>query len=480
MKKFISFILVSIFFSLHIAPILAVDDIYKLSEVYTPGSKEVEESRTICIYPFRNAVKSQTRSSKSESSDLSSDEYLARGIPAILVTETRKMGLVYDENVVTEVVRHQMGKNDKKKKKEKVSTLRQLQDGGLDPAKKRKLEYTDEEWDDILTGKKELKPAEDPRYIPLKVQFFRSFEYSPEKEEAFRLGYKNKCFYVVTGEFNSSGEDRLVSTFELTFLWDGKVVTQSHQTSFIRAFQEMNPLAEKLKKSLVNKDFSIISVSTGSRSGALVFLDDVYIGKTPVKNYPTTLGKHEILVTEKGYEEIREEFNLTKNSPKNFSFILKPLPKDSYISVASDPPGAEVYLGIEKLGETPLNKVKVPVGKNRLRVSKEDHIDYFTGVDQKEGINHKHSVTLRSGNSEIYYKNRDYVFLDYTYKEFSTFSLWSALIFYAGHIYYQVQARNQEESVRANIQIVNYQAFQDLSAQNPNAAFNRFCGSNGS
>jgi hypothetical protein len=232
----------------------------------------------------------------------------------------------------------------------------------------------------------------------------------------------------------------------------------------------MEPLAVKIRRDLMGKDISSLTVDTGSRSGALVFLDGNYLGKTPLKSYPVTVGKHDLLVTEKGYEEISQEILIERFRPKNLSFTMKPLPRDAFVTVTSEPKGAEVFLGIERLGTTPLEKVRVPVGKNRLRVSLEGHIDYFTGADLKENNNHKFNVNLREGDSEVYYKNRDYVFLDYTYKDFSTYALWSSLLFYAGHIYFQVRANQLEDSIRPQVQIVNFSTFEAFSNQNQNLA----------
>lgn len=453
MKRVSAFILFLSVVLGQIYPLWAVEDLYKLSEVYTPAKREVEEKRKVCFFPFRNKSSDNKRDANISNpgvpggtSIIASDAYLSRGIPAILVTEVRKMGMVYDENVIIDVMRHQMGKKSNQDKRKKNSGVRDLEGGGLDTKQKRKLEYTEEEWRDILSGKTELVPARDPRYIPIEVQFYRDEKNPPLAEEAFRLGHKNKCFYVVTGEYEKNGEDSLISKYELTFLWDGQKKTGSLKTGFIRAFQEMKPLTAKLRKDLVKKDFATIEIDTGSRPGALVFLDDVYIGKTPIRKFPTTQGRHEILVTEKDFQEIRDEVFLKKNSTIRKSYKLKPFPKEAYLSVTSDPPGAEVFLGIEKIGETPIQKAKVRVGKNRLRVSKEDHIDYFTGVDLKEGFNHKHKVVLREGDSTVYYKNKNYVFLDYTYKDFSVYSLYGTLLFYAGHIYYQMRANQIYDS----------------------------------
>lgn len=479
MNRLVAAIVLCGFCILQGTSVFGVDGIYNLSEMFIPKSYEMEEKRKVCAFPFRED------SGSTGKKEFESRDYLSRGIPALLVTEIRKMGFAYDENIQPTVIRHAMGPHPSKKStvsngsKDKVSTakdpkdtsqVRTLEGGGLKQSARKKLNLSETEWEDILSGKTPILPSIDPRYIPLDVSFLRDEKNPPEPEHAFRLGTTHKCFYVITGEYRKTGDDSLFAQYELTSLWDGKIQKGSHQTSFIRAFQEMQPLADQIRRHLISKDLTSLSVETGTHRGALVFLDNVYIGKTPLQNYPIIVGKHEILVTEKDHEDIYEEFTAKKAIPIQKNFTMRPYPKTAFLSVESDPPGAEVYLGIQKIGETPLKKVAVPPGKNRLRVSKEEHIDYFTGVDMKPGVELREKVTLRMGETEIYYTNKDYVFLDYTYKDFATYTLFSSLLFYAGHIYYQMQASRLQDSIRPEIRYITLNEYLEHQAVDPTAA----------
>ncbi len=444
----------------------SVDDLYNLSEQYIPGRIEWEESRKVCIYPFRNR---KLREDSGARPDPSVD-YLSRGIPGILVTEIRKIGAIYDPDLIPNVVRHAMGPKPSNTNKLKRPIPEKLEEDRISFLQKRKTEFSQSEWEDILSGKKELKPVQDPRFIPLEVEFFREEILTPQKEDAFSLGAKHTCFYVLTGEYDRYGEDKLFSQYELTNLWDGSVMQGSLNTSFIRALQELKPLVEKIRKDLMGREISSLSIDTGQKTGALVFLDGNYLGKTPLKNHPVTVGRHELSIIEKGYKEIHQEITIQSFQEKTLSFTLIPLPRNAYLSVSSEPSGAEVFLGIESLGTTPLSKVQVPSGKNRLRLSKEGYIDYFTGVDLKYNTNHSFTIEMKPGDTDLYYKNKDYVFLDYTYKDFSTYTLWSSLVFFAGHIYFQLRANSLEDSIRPRVQIVNFGTFQAFNNQDPNLA----------
>lgn len=433
-----------------------IDDIYNLSDKSIPGRYEPERERKICIFPFYNF---SSQSKPQNPTNTSSLDYLTTGIPGVLVTELRKISYVYDENVQPLVARYSIGKKGKEFNKEK-------------PINQKKLNYSEDEWNQIREGKLQLKPYLDPRYISLKVEFFRDDKPPLDKEEGFILGRERDCHYTLTGRFEKINEDRLKIEWELTNHWDGNSQKNTHSTSIIRAFQELNPVSQEIRRILVGRDITFISIETTPLSGALVFMDGFYIGKTPIRNYPIPPGLHEIEITEPGYVPIHEEVQIETLKSKNFVFNLKKKEKKAYISVESNPPGADVFLGIEKIGTTPLEKVEVSQGKNRLKVEKEGYISYYTGVDLKDNINHKFSIELKEGDSDIYYKNKDYVFLDYTYKDFSTYFLWSSLLFYMGHVYFQIQANRLEDSIRPQIQIVNFGVFQEFNNQNPNQARN--------
>ena len=55
----------------------------------------------------------------------------------------------------------------------------------------------------------------DPRYIKLDVQLV-SMEIPPLLEANLEIGRKNKCFYMITGEYITTGEDSLIINIEFT------------------------------------------------------------------------------------------------------------------------------------------------------------------------------------------------------------------------------------------------------------------------
>lgn len=466
MKKLFSSTLILCILFAQVSPILSVDELYNLSSYYSPQLVTVEKERKFCFYALRT-----------KSEDIGDLQYLSRGIPSIILTEVRKLGYVYDENLVYDVVRHTMGNpKDPSNTKEKqgldnnLSNKRVLDGGGLNASLQRKLEYKQEELDAILSNKKKELPSKDPRYIPLTVEYERDKALAIESEDVYRYGHKKNCSYGLTGEFSKTSSGSIVVNLELTNLLNGKVTKYTHSTSIERSLQEMLPLADKIKKTLIQKQLAYISIQTNPISGALVFVDGNYIGKTPLEKTSLPFGRHEILITHKDYQEYKSELELLPEQSKSISVDLISNQRSAFISVSSEPSGADVYLGVEKIGQTPLAKVSVPAGKNRLRIAKEEFIDHYQGIDLAIAETGKFKVTLKPGKSEAYYLNKDYVFLDYTHKDFMVYSVWGALLFYAGNIYFQLQANKLRDSLRPEIQINSLAQAQALFSQNNNLA----------
>lgn len=125
------------------------------------------------------------------------------------------------------------------------------------------------------------------------------------------------------------------------------------------------------------------------------------------------------------------------------------------ISVVSNPEGANVYLGSEFLGKTPLKNVRVKTGYNRLRLSMEGHVDLLKGVEIKKDEETKLDLILRPGDTLSYYKNKQNVFLDHSYNDFSIYSLYGILLFYAGYYYFNLKANDLYDRARSRVNFTN-------------------------
>lgn len=412
------FYLLPILLLLSLTSIFANDDYFEFLEQYLPEKVEYEKSRKLCLFPFRN---------KNEQEKF---QYLSNGIPSVIISNLNGFKYVYDSDVLENVVYHSFGepKNQNATKTSKS------------PINRETLK-------ELNSGAKEVLPEKDPRYIKLDVGLI-AMDKPPLFEANLELGRKNKCFYVITGEYITNESDRLVINLEFTYRKNGKVERLSETTSLRRAYQEMDGLGIKIKKMLFNKEMTTIQVETGEETDALVFIDGHYAGKTPLEKSDVATGRHAISITKEGFEKIDRVVNLKKGSVSKYSFSLVKLEKKGLLSVKSNPSGASVYLGLTYLGETPLKDVSVPLGQNRIRIEKEDHIDYYSGVEIEAGKTFSVNANLKEGKTEDYYKNRLKLFLDYTYFDFSQYSIYSVVLFYASYQYWNYRVNDHKDSIR--------------------------------
>jgi serine/threonine-protein kinase len=91
-----------------------------------------------------------------------------------------------------------------------------------------------------------------------------------------------------------------------------------------------------------------------SPPGAEVYVDNAYVGKTPVEG-GMRFGEHSARVELEGFESEGRNF---KTSEGSLSFTLKT--KLAWTDIVTQPVGAEVYLGGRHLGPSPVSGVLIP------------------------------------------------------------------------------------------------------------------------
>jgi len=442
-NKFIAGLLI-FFYSI---PSFSIDQYYKFPEKSYKGYVDFEKSRNFCVFSFLP-----------KSNDVKY-EYLIKGISALLISGLRDISYIYVDSPKPQVVYHSFGNNPTK-------TLKEIVDEDSQNSKKKKREIADyKDLEDLNNNKKTTVPEKDPRHLKFELIQLTDVK-PPKKEDSFALANKYNCDYVLTGSFEISG-DSLTTEVSLFRENEGNSNEFKHTTSLIRAYQEMDPLVSKIRDQMYGKQTTVVEISTPDIENALVYLNGVYLGKAPLSNKRFPIGKASLFVYKEGYLPFRKEVDLQKDTLFKLSVRLEQQVDQSFLSVSANEE-ADVYLGIRYLGKTPLERVSVPSGMNRLRVSKEGFIDEFRPVELEKGEEQKITVGLRPGKTDIYYKNKKYVFLDHSYKDFSTYSLYGALLFYASYVYFNYASNKAYEAARPQVSLVNASVLTNFYANNPN------------
>ncbi|XDD51891.1 PEGA domain-containing protein [Leptospira sp. WS92.C1] len=393
-----------------------IDDYYRFPEAGLRERITFETERKLCIFSLKN-----------QNADPSLD-YLSKGYGNVLYSGLKGLFQIFDPDVIPKSVQHGFGK---------PSGNERLRKG---------------EWDSDILEKiknvKETSPERDPRFLTLKTELMVD-EIPPEDSTLFLSGNRKGCFYHLAGSYEKKSEFQMELKLILRSSKDASKKEFKAKTSVRRSYQELEGIISEIKKELLGTKTVSFFFKSGNTDGVLVFLDGQFLGKTPLQREDLLPGNHMIRYYMDGFTS--QEKRASVQDGGTFEMILSKTPRDGFLSVSSDPEGANVYLGSEFLGKTPLAKISVKTGYNRLRVSMEGRIDLLKGVEIRKGEETKLDLSLKEGDSVTYYKNKQKVFLDHSYNDFSIYSLYGTLLFYAGYYYFNLKANDLYDRARSQV-----------------------------
>ena len=135
---------------------------------------------------------------------------------------------------------------------------------------------------------------------------------------------------------------------------------------------------------------------TSTPSGADIYVDNAWIGKTPLTSYEVdTGGQHERQVTMglvlAGYKSRMTQLTLRSGQHTPLDVHLeKFIPRTGMVTVTSTPSGASVYIDGDLIGQTPLSNYEIDTGAQR-----EKQIEVRLELSGYE--NHVTQLTLKGG-----------------------------------------------------------------------------------
>ena len=134
------------------------------------------------------------------------------------------------------------------------------------------------------------------------------------------------------------------------------IKSRQHKKAIVALFEEV-------KKSRMG----LLSVKA-DRAGALVFVDGKKVGTVPFKG-SVPVGKHWLIVRTPDGKYLHEmSVNLT---PGNNQLVVSLKPVYGYLSVISEPPGAEVLVNGQKVGQTPIKEHILRPGQYKITLQME-------------------------------------------------------------------------------------------------------------
>ena len=207
-------------------------------------------------------------------------------------------------------------------------------------------------------------------------------------------------------------------------------------------YNQLNKMAKWLETIFLGKNSVLFSVKT-SVSGAMVYLDHIYLGRTPTQK-KVIPGKYKLRVIQENYKRLEEDI-IINSKKKTLRIQSIPEKNTSVLIVDSKPSGSSIYLNSQYIGKTPLKKENLPKGTHHLRLSYDGYVDSFIGVNLLPKGEKKISLSLRKGETESFYTKKQYALGKASYLDLSWYSYLSAFGFYAGWIILGAQAEREED-----------------------------------
>jgi tetratricopeptide (TPR) repeat protein len=114
---------------------------------------------------------------------------------------------------------------------------------------------------------------------------------------------------------------------------------------------------------------NILSIPSGARA----FIDEKYVGITPLRTERIPAGSYQLRLAKERYKDRLSAVVLSRGQEKEVNGRL--LPIKGSIAISSDPPGAVVYLDGENKGSTPVFIYGVMIGQHSLKLTKPGYKD---------------------------------------------------------------------------------------------------------
>jgi len=146
---------------------------------------------------------------------------------------------------------------------------------------------------------------------------------------------------------------------------------------------------------------------TSSPSGAYVYMDGIYKGRTPLLLSSVPVKKHTIELDLADYYDWKTTISVTSGVTSYVDARLTSIPSETTgaISVISYPAGADVFLDDKYQGKTPSSGVftisSVRAGSHTVRVALSGYQDYTTSVGVSVATTSHVTATLRPGSQPV-------------------------------------------------------------------------------
>lgn len=257
----------------------------------------------------------------------------------------------------------------------------------------------------------------------------------------------------VSKEFGITRRGPITIRLQLYNAVNGTRRTVEFSAPIQQVYRELDEPAEAIRSFVAGERTAPVAVET-AQPGAMVYLDNLYLGRTPLQGRALP-GSYTLRIDREGFQSFRREVAIDASQTNSFRVRLAKSDHRARLKLTSNPDGAEVYLNLERIGTTPLDRGDLPPGAHRLRIAKEGHIDRFIGVELSNDEPVELTAKLEPGDTETHFKNPNYVIFDLDHFDTAFYSFMGALGFYGGFIYFNVRADRTQDRLRARLPLLS-------------------------
>ncbi len=232
------------------------------------------------------------------------------------------------------------------------------------------------------------------------------------------------------------------------------------ETNIEEVYRALPDAADRLA-SILSAGATPFAVRT-AQEGALVYLDDQFIGRSPLAARAPP-GPYRLRVEMEGFQTVERELQLRADAENAHFVELSPRRDGAGLRVASDPPGASVYLNHQLLGETPLFRDDLPAGAHRLRIESEGRPTLYIGIELRDGQVLEVTRPLPAADAG---PRSAYRLLDWSDLDLAFYSALGSLGGYAGYAYFDVR---RERALDRSLAVYPLLGVWQLNQQFPDA-----------
>ena len=224
-----------------------------------------------------------------------------------------------------------------------------------------------------------------------------------------------------------------------------KMLIFKQQIDHNRLHQSLSPVVEKVRSRLSPPGSGGLRVSTVPDRASL-YIEDIFIGKTPVTAQFLPPGQYKVSLKKDGYLERTRRITIENQETREIEETLSPPSGTASLQITSTPKGARVYIGPRYAGKTPLNLENIPEVDLRIRISLPGYLNQHAVAKLQANEQEKLFFSLEKGSNSELKEKAGYLLPSVKYYD----AFWGGMVlggvFFGAHIYYLTDRDREKEN----------------------------------